>query len=133
MAMLRRLRSRKLPGVLSNVTALALVLLIALSGLALWLADPIPLQSLRLAQFDQFQRWHPRPATPAAVRIVDIDEASLKAYGQWPWPRTRVAELVQRLHEAGAAGRTGPHLAGRHGSTLAKPAGQRRAAAAARP
>jgi adenylate cyclase len=36
------------------------------------------------------------------VRVVDIDEASLQAYGQWPWPRTRLAELVTRLHEAGA-------------------------------
>ncbi len=93
----------RLPGVLSNPVALTLVLLLALSGLALWLVDPIPVQSLRLAQFDQFQRWHPRPYTPVGVRVVDIDDASLKAYGQWPWPRTRIAELVQRLHEAGTA------------------------------
>lgn len=95
--------ARKLPGVLSNPAAVGLVLLVAFSSLALWLLDPIPLQNLRLAQFDQFQRWHPRPYTPEAVRIVDIDEASLKAYGQWPWPRTRIAELTQRLQEAGAA------------------------------
>jgi adenylate cyclase len=37
------------------------------------------------------------------VRVVDIDEAALKAYGQWPWPRSRVAELVERLHASGAA------------------------------
>lgn len=103
MSLPRGVKVGKLPGVLSNAGALALVLLIALSGLALWLLDPIPVQSLRLAQFDQFQRWHPRPYTPVAVRVVDIDEASLKAYGQWPWPRTRIAELVQRLHEAGSA------------------------------
>ena len=101
--MAKGFKTGRWPGVLSNAAALALVLLIALSGLALWLADPIPVQSLRLAQFDQFQRWHPRPYTPVAVRVVDIDEASLKAYGQWPWPRTRIAELVQRLHEAGTA------------------------------
>ncbi|UUZ72741.1 CHASE2 domain-containing protein [Polaromonas sp. P1(28)-8] len=101
--MFRGLSFGRLPGVLSNAAAVTLVLLIALSGLALWFTDPIPVQSLRLAQFDQFQRWHPRPYTPAAVRVVDIDEASLKAYGQWPWPRTRLAELVQRLDEAGTA------------------------------
>jgi len=93
----------KLPGVLSNAAAVALVLFVALSALALWLSDPIPVQNLRLTQFDQFQRWHPRPYTPVAVRVVDIDEASLQAYGQWPWPRTRIAELVQRLHETGTA------------------------------
>lgn len=101
--MLKGFKVGKLPGVLSNAAALALVLLVALSGLALWLADPIPVRTLRLAQFDQFQRWQPRPYTPLAVRVVDIDEASLKAYGQWPWPRTRIAELVQRLHQAGVA------------------------------
>lgn len=37
------------------------------------------------------------------VVIVDIDEASLAEIGQWPWPRTRVAELLQRLAGAGAA------------------------------
>ena len=95
--------SSRLPGVLSNVAAVTLVLVIALSGVALWLADPIPVQTVRLAQFDQFQRWHPRPYTPVAVRVVDIDEASLKAYGQWPWPRTHLVELVQRLNEAGTA------------------------------
>lgn len=89
--------------VLARLAAGALVLLAISGALLLWLVDPLPMQSLRLAQFDQFQRWHPRPYTPAAVRVVDIDEASLKAYGQWPWPRTRIAELVQRLHEAGAA------------------------------
>ena len=93
----------KFPGGVSRSIAVTLVLCIALGAMALWLADPIPLQSLRLAQFDQFQRWHPRPYTPVAVRVVDIDEASLKAQGQWPWPRTRLADLVERLHAAGAA------------------------------
>lgn len=101
--MLEGIRTRRLPGALSNIAAVALMLSVALAAFMLWLVDPIPLQSLRLAQFDQFQRWSPRPYTPVAVRVVDIDEASLKSYGQWPWPRTRVAELVQRLHEAGAA------------------------------
>ena len=74
----------------------------ALAALALYLADPIAVQNLRLAQFDQLQRWHPRAYTPVPVRVVDIDEASLQTHGQWPWPRTRVADLVERLHSAGA-------------------------------
>ena len=64
--------------------------------------DPYVIRQLRLAQFDQFQRWYQRPRVAAPVKVVDIDEASLKAYGQWPWPRTRIAEMVQRLHVAGA-------------------------------
>ena len=64
--------------------------------------DPYVIRQLRLAQFDQFQRWYQRPGVSAPVGVVDIDEASLKAYGQWPWPRTRIADLVQHLHVAGA-------------------------------
>ena len=37
------------------------------------------------------------------VVIVDIDEASLGALGQWPWPRTTLADIVRRLQAAGAA------------------------------
>ena len=93
---------RKWPGVLNNAKAFAFVLLITAGTFLVWLTDPLVLQGMRLAQFDQFQRWHLRTYTPAPVRVVDIDETSLKAYGQWPWPRTRVAELVTRLNDAGA-------------------------------
>ena len=37
------------------------------------------------------------------MRIVDIDEESLKQVGQWPWPRTVLAELVDKLAANGAA------------------------------
>jgi adenylate cyclase len=66
--------------------------------------QPRRLEDLRNLVFDEFQRLSPRaydPETPA--RVVGVDEESLKAYGQWPWPRTRVAELVDRLRELGAA------------------------------
>jgi adenylate cyclase len=54
--------------------------------------------------FDQYQRWHPRPyAFDQPVRVVDVDEESLKRVGQWPWPRDRLAALVQALKGAGAA------------------------------
>jgi adenylate cyclase len=35
------------------------------------------------------------------VIVVDIDEASLEQFGQWPWPRTIVAQLLSRIFEAG--------------------------------
>ncbi len=34
---------------------------------------------------------------------MDIDDESLERYGQWPWPRTRLAEIIYRLQQAGAA------------------------------
>ncbi len=79
---------------------LALVLLAALA--ALRIADPAPIQELRVRVFDLFQVLRPREATQRPVVIVDIDEKSLKAVGQWPWPRTRIADLVTRLTQMGA-------------------------------
>ncbi|GAB6844662.1 adenylate cyclase [Methylorubrum rhodinum] len=81
--------------------ALALLVLLALVALRIW--DPAPVETLRLRTFDALQALHPRPVTLRPVTIVDIDEASIRAYGQWPWARTRVAEMVRRLTEAGAA------------------------------
>ncbi|HEY0634652.1 MAG TPA: CHASE2 domain-containing protein, partial [Gammaproteobacteria bacterium] len=31
------------------------------------------------------------------IVIVDIDEQSLRSEGQWPWPRDRIAKLVDNL------------------------------------
>jgi adenylate cyclase len=66
------------------------------------IVDPAPLEELRLRAFDFFQVLQPRVAAQRPVVIVDIDEQSLRKFGQWPWPRTRVAELVTRLTRAGA-------------------------------
>ena len=51
-----------------------LPLLVVSAILVLYLAAPIPVQTLRHAAFDQYQRWHPRPYADAPVRVVDIDE-----------------------------------------------------------
>lgn len=77
--------------------------LTALVGLSLQLLDPLPLASLRNAAFDQYQRWQPRSHRAMPVRIVDIDEESLQRLGQWPWPRTRLAALTERIRAGGAA------------------------------
>ncbi|MFO1124925.1 MAG: adenylate/guanylate cyclase domain-containing protein [Methylocystis sp.] len=66
--------------------------------------QPRALDDLRNFVFDTFQRLAPRAYdAEAPTRVVGIDEKSLRAYGQWPWPRARLAELVDRLRELGAA------------------------------
>ena len=35
------------------------------------------------------------------IVVVDIDDASLKMFGNWPWPRSRQAEMVDKLTAAG--------------------------------
>ena len=71
-------------------------------GLVLYLFELTALQVLRNVVFDQYQRWHPRIYDTAPVRIVDFDDESLKRIGQWPWPRTTIADLIRRLQDAGA-------------------------------
>jgi adenylate cyclase len=83
--------------------ARAVCVLLLLALVPLRVADPPPIAELRLRTFDLFQVLHPREQTIRPVVIVDIDETSLKEIGQWPWPRTIVADLVTRLREAGAA------------------------------
>jgi adenylate cyclase len=71
---------------------------------ALRILDPAPLQELRLRTFDTFQVLDPRVKTIRPVTIVDIDERSLAdpKLGQWPWPRTRIADIVTNLSRLGA-------------------------------
>jgi adenylate cyclase len=78
--------------------------LVLLNALLLRIADPPVLNRLRDIAFDNFQRINPRErAEDLPVRIVDIDEAALAEYGQWPWPRTLLATLVEKLAAKGAA------------------------------
>jgi adenylate cyclase len=79
-------------------------MLVLVNALLLRAIDPPELTRLRDLAFDSFQRLKPRAYNPESpVRIVDIDEDALAEYGQWPWPRTIVARLVDKLTEQGAA------------------------------
>src|SRR5580692_4953888 len=79
-------------------------MLVLLNALVLRVADPPGLVRLRDFAFDNYQRIKPRAVQDdLPVRIVDIDEASLAEYGQWPWRRSLIAELVDKLTADGAA------------------------------
>ena len=80
-----------------------LPLAVLLLALGARIAAPDLLDRLMLISFDLYQRVAPRAATDSPVRIVDIDNDSLKQLGQWPWPRSIDAELVDKLRAAGAA------------------------------
>jgi adenylate cyclase len=76
--------------------------LLLLALVPLRIVDPPPLEELRLRTFDFYQSLRPRQTVARPVTIVDIDETSLKEIGQWPWPRTIVADLVTQLTQLGA-------------------------------
>lgn len=84
-------------------TALLVPLAVLLAALSLRVWDPSVVRDFRYTVFDAYQRIAPRPPQSAPILLVDIDEASLEAVGQWPWPRTQIADLVDRLTQAGAA------------------------------
>src|SRR6266481_8216823 len=80
----------------------AICVLLLLALVPLRILDPAPLEEIRLRTFDFYQSLLPRQTASQPVVIVDIDEASLKDIGQWPWPRTIVADLITRLTQLGA-------------------------------
>src|SRR3954468_21542933 len=83
---------------------LLLIVIVLAGATAIRLADPFFVQALRYIAFDSYQRLAPEAFDPALpVRIVDIDEDSLGRVGQWPWPRTTMADLLTRLTAQGAA------------------------------
>ncbi len=93
-----------LPTPSPRLIALIVGLLCVAGFTAVRIADPFPVRVMRSVTFDMFQRMAPRPYDPSVpVRIVTIDEASLRTIGQWPWPRNVLGEMVDRLHAAGAA------------------------------
>ena len=80
------------------------ILLIA-SGLALTFImalllvyQPLPVQQAELRLYDYLLSGRSSPPTSGVPVLVGIDEESLQAYGQWPWPRYRLAKIVERLH-----------------------------------
>jgi adenylate cyclase len=75
---------------------LALVALLVALVLA---PEVMPVRVLRLAAFDIYQALAPRRRMSAPVVIVDIDDSSLARFDQWPWPRTRLAQLVAAIAE----------------------------------
>ncbi len=81
-----------------------LVCLALLIGIAaLRIADFAPIEEIRVRTFDTYQRIDPRKKLATSpVTIVDIDEPSLAKLGQWPWSRTRIADMVANLTRLGA-------------------------------
>lgn len=78
------------------------VLLVALVALLKFAGVPA-LDRLGLLLFDTYQRAQPRAYHDAPVRVVDIDDESIRRLGQWPWPRSEIAKLTDRLGQAGAS------------------------------
>jgi adenylate cyclase len=76
----------------------ALVTLALVVGIRV--ADPAFVESVRLRYFDTLITA--KAPTKNNIVTVNIDEATLDQYGQWPLPRDRYARLIQDLYQRGA-------------------------------
>lgn len=96
-------RARPWPRFLAWLPRLLLPAVVVAVALAIQFQDPQFRTRMRHNAFDQLQALHPAPyRDELPVRVVAVDDASLKSMGQWPWPRTVVARMTDRLFELGA-------------------------------
>jgi adenylate cyclase len=87
----RSARSVVLAGALSLIAATLVML-----------ADPgKAISTLRESGFDRMLALFPRAASSEPPVIVDIDRQALAKFGAWPWPRDRLALLIDRIADAG--------------------------------
>jgi len=86
---------RKLVVILSLVVGLVMCVVTSL--------DLSPYKYMDYSIYDFFTSKIDDKDTSNTITIVDIDDRSLKALGQWPWPRYRMAALLLNLQNAGAA------------------------------
>ena len=58
-------------------------------------------ETARLKSFDLLQQYD-EPIQSRDIAIVEIDEHAIEKYGQWPWKRDVLADIIWKLREAGA-------------------------------
>ena len=69
--------------------------------LLLRIENPKPIEQVRLISFDYYQNMLPKTISDEVV-LLDIGEKSLEAGGQWPWPRSQIAQLISDLRSSNA-------------------------------
>ena len=79
-----------------TIAALTAVLL-----LLVHYSDGFIVETARLKQFDLLQQQD-APQTSEDIGVVAIDEAAIEQYGQWPWSREVLADIIWQLRDAGA-------------------------------
>ena len=66
------------------------------------IADPTFVESVRLRYFDTLVIQPRTVPAPDNIVVVNIDEAALDKYGQWPLPRANYAKIIEDLYSRNA-------------------------------
>ncbi|HET7096775.1 MAG TPA: CHASE2 domain-containing protein [Casimicrobiaceae bacterium] len=86
------------------IRLVAVPLLVVLTAL-IWIG-PRFTERGQSAWFDAYQVISPRQVASMPATIVEVDQKSLAALGQWPWPRPVLAQLIRDInrHQPAAIG-----------------------------
>ena len=99
---MRHLRLKTEKGVESVVIILSGICVTA-AMLFAYIGRPTLLTHLDFKVYDLLLPLRAAPEPSPAPVIVDLDEAAIEQYGQWPWPRYLIADILERLTDYGAA------------------------------
>src|ERR1700722_1127015 len=88
----------------SGFAQVALVLSVVGCLFVLDMIVATPFQAARNWVFDAYQRQWPPVRTSSRTVVVEIDEESIRRFGQWPWPRDLLATLLTGLRGANVVG-----------------------------
>ena len=83
------------------ITHWTIAFITAVVMIILHYGDGTIVQTARLKQFDLLQTTD-QPILSQDIAVVTIDETAIEKYGQWPWKREVLADIIWRLREAGA-------------------------------
>lgn len=76
--------------------------MLSFAVVAAYLVKPSFVESINNKATDAILSFSRATPVSGSVLVVDIDDASLAKYGQWPWPRYRLAKLLQKINGLGA-------------------------------
>jgi PAS domain S-box-containing protein len=82
------------------IASIGVLLTIIMAAIYIW--QPTFLVFLNHKTYDTLLRFVGQDEPSGRVVIVDVDERSVSRYGQWPWPRYRLARLLKGISDLGA-------------------------------
>lgn len=85
-----------------TISPLKIALLVIITALIMFFIDIPFLRFMELKALDLRIVSRGERPTSGEIVIATIDEKSLNELGRWPWPRTTIARLIEKLHKYGA-------------------------------
>lgn len=93
----------KNPSIKNKLPLVLTGFLLTLIATGLYLKKPMFLKYMDNKIYDiQLQACHQPDQTGIPI-VIDIDEQSLDAFGQWPWPRYLISRLLEKIKQAGVS------------------------------